>query len=163
MRRSALALGVTLSLAGCADIAQQSQVASPVGQRATAGVGDVVLRVEGRESMPNVFGRADIFGRTRTTGFTTIQYGGMQGNNVVLLRSGVTTQSDATTMNSTGDLVPTRQGTVYIPPAGANQTSVQQPNIPIVVDWRAHPAVPALGRTIVVESATPTALTYRIE
>jgi hypothetical protein len=64
----------------------------PRSQSAVAGVGDVVLRVEGRESMPNVFGRADIFGRTRTTGFTTTQYGGMQGKNVVLLRSGVTTQ-----------------------------------------------------------------------
>ncbi len=43
-----------------------------------------------------------LFGRTRPTGdFTTIQYGGMQGDKVVLLRGGLTTQSDATTMNST--------------------------------------------------------------
>ena len=41
--------------------------------------------VEGRESMPNVFGH----GRTRPTGFTTIQFGGMQGDKVVLLRGGV--------------------------------------------------------------------------
>lgn len=163
MGRRAISLVLALTVAGCADITQQSQLSSPVGQRATAGVGDVVLRVEGRESMPNVFGRADIFGRTRTTGFTTIQYGGMQGKNVVLLRGGVTTQSDATTMNTTGDLVNTRQGAVYIPPTGATQTSVSQPTLPIVVDWKTRPTVPALGKTIVIEDATPTALTYRIE
>ena len=39
--------------------------------------------------MPNVFGRADVFGRTRPTGFTTIQFGGMRGDKVVLLRGGV--------------------------------------------------------------------------
>jgi hypothetical protein len=84
-------------------------VSTPVGQSLTAGVGDVVLRAEGRENMPNIIGRADLFGRTRPTGFTTIQYGGMQGNKVVLLRAGVTTQSDATTMNSTPLIVPTQQ------------------------------------------------------
>jgi hypothetical protein len=163
MRPRSLALVLALAVAGCADIRQESQVATPVGQSTVAGVGDVVLRVEGRESMPNVFGRADLFGRTRTTGFTTIQYGGMQGKNVVLLRSGVTTQSDATTMNSTGDLVNTPHGAVYIPPAGSTQTSVSQPAIPIVVDWKAQPAVPALGKTIIIENATPTALTYRVQ
>jgi hypothetical protein len=163
MLRRSMALVLALTVTGCADIRQQNQISSPVEQSAVAGVGDVVLRVEGRENMPNVFGRADIFGRTRTTGFTTIQYGGMQGKNVVLLRSGVTTQSDATTMNSTGDLVNTPHGAVYIPPAGSTQTSLSQPTIPIVVDWKANPAVPALGKTIIIEAATPTALTYRIE
>jgi hypothetical protein len=87
---------LSLLLASCGSIEQQSRISTPVGQTLTAGVGDVVLRSEGRESMPNAFGNADIFGRTRPTGFTTIQYGGMQGDKVVLLRSGVVTQSDAT-------------------------------------------------------------------
>jgi hypothetical protein len=39
--------------------------------RLTAGVGDVVLWAEGRENMPNILGRADLFCRTRPTGFTT--------------------------------------------------------------------------------------------
>jgi hypothetical protein len=43
------------------------------------------------------------------------------------------------------------------------QTSATQPTIPIIVDWKTTPAVPALGKTIVIESASPTALIYRIE
>jgi hypothetical protein len=50
---------------------KQSFTATPVGQPLTAGVGDVVLRMDGRESMPNIFGNADIFGRTRPTVFAT--------------------------------------------------------------------------------------------
>jgi hypothetical protein len=65
---------------------------------------------------------------------------------IVLIRSGVTTQSDASTVN-----------------AGTFSTSAQQPNIPIVVDWKRDPRIPASGRVIVVETATPTSLTYHIE
>jgi hypothetical protein len=142
-------LGVVVlgaALVGCAAVQQQSISATPVGQPLVAGVGDVVLRMDGRESMPNVFGNADILGRTRPTGFATVQYGGMQGGKVVLLRSGVVTQSDATTMNSTPLIVPTQQttsvygtvgsnpvsattttsGVAYIPPVGSTSTSSQQ-------------------------------------
>ena len=159
-----LALAFFAGFSGCAPIQQQGNISTPVAQRLVAGVGDVVLRAEGRESMPNVFGAADIFGRTRPTGFETVQFGGLQGNKVVLLRSSVTTQSDATTMNSSGMVLSTQQrGVVYIPPAGSTSTSMQNPTIPVVVDWRANPRVPALGRTIVIEDANAMALSYRIE
>ena len=108
---AALGIAVALMLAGCGSIQQQTNLSTPAVQNLTAGVGDVVLRAEGRESMPNAFGGADLFGRARSTGYTTIQYGGMQGNKVVLLRAGVTTQSDATTMNSTPLIVPTQTQT----------------------------------------------------
>lgn len=172
-----------VSFSGCAPIQQQTNISTPVAQRLVAGVRDVVLRAEGRENMPNVFGQADIFGRTRPTGFETVQFGGLQGDKVVLLRSSVTTQSDATTMNSTGMVLPTQQrstlrgnvgttpiaatattsGSVYIPPVGSTSTNMQNPTIPVVVNWRANPRVPALGRTIVIEDANATALVYRIE
>jgi hypothetical protein len=172
-----------LVITSCAPVQQQSSISSPIGQTLSAGVGDIVLRAEGRESMPNAFGNADIFGRTRPAGFTTIQFGGMQSNKVVLLRSGVTTQSDATTMNSTPLIVPTAQqsttsgnigstpisatttttGAAYIPARGSTSVSSEQPTIPIVVDWRANPRIPAEGKTIVIEAATPVSLTYRIE
>ena len=174
---------LSLLLASCVPIEQQTIVSTPIGQSLTAGVGDVVLRAEGRENMPNILGRADLFGRTRPTGFTTLQYGGMQGNEVVLLREGVTTQSDATTMNSTPLIVPTQQqsmisgnvggapvsatttttGMAYIPPSGSTSVNSSQPTIPIVVDWHTNPRVPAAGRVIVIEAATPTQLIYRIE
>jgi hypothetical protein len=171
-----------VGLSACAPVQQQSFTATPVRQPLIAGVGDVVLRTDGRESMPNIFGNADIFGRTRPTGFATVQFGGMQGEKVVLLRSGVT-QSDATTMNSTPLVVPTQQttsvygtvgsrpvygtsttsGVTYIPPVGSTSTSSQQPTIPILVDWRSNQRVPALGKTIVIEAANSTSMTYHIE
>jgi hypothetical protein len=155
---AAFGIALALTLASCGSVQQQTNLSTPVAQNLTAGVGDVVLRAEGRESMPNAFGSADIFGRTRSTGFTTIQYGGMQGNKVVLLRAGVTTQSDATTMNSTPLIVPTQQqtnisgsvgmtpvsatattsGTAYIPARGSTSVSSAQPTIPIIVDWTAN-------------------------
>ena len=150
-------------VAGCAQVSQQQNVTTPVGQSMTAGVGDVILRVEGRESLPNVVGGADIFGRTRPTGFTTIQYGGIQSGKVVLLRSGVVTQSDATTMNTTGDVIETHHGALYVPPTGSTQTSVSQPTIPIIVDLKTTQSVPALGKTILIETASPTSLRYQIQ
>lgn len=162
-----------LPLVSCSPIQQQTQLSTPLSQSLVAGVGDVVFRAEGRENMPNAFGASDIFGRTRSTGFTTIQYGGIQGNKVVLLRSGVVTQSDATTTNSTAVILPTQQrsvmsgsvgntpvsatsttnGMVYIPAAGSTSTNMQQPTIPILVDWKSNPRVIVLGHSIVVEAA----------
>lgn len=176
-------LFLAVTLTACAAVEQSTVVATPMSRSLVAGVGDVVLRAEGRESMPNAFGKADVFGRTRPTGLTTIQFGGMQGNKVVLLRSGITTQSDATTMNSSPMVVPTQsqtqlsgtvgarqiQGTAsttgmsYIPASGSTSVSVPQGMIPIVVDWRTSPRVPVLGRTIVIESADPNSLSYRVE
>jgi hypothetical protein len=178
-----LVSSIAAILVGCAPVQQQSIISTPVGQSMTAGVGDVVLRMEGRESMPNAFGNADIFGRTRPTGLATVQFGGMQGDKVVLLRSGVVTQSDATTMNSTGLVVPVQEhttisgvsgnrpfygtatstGVAYVPPSGSTSVNSQQPTIPILVDWRSNQRVPALGKTIVIEAANSTSMTYHVE
>jgi hypothetical protein len=182
MKSTWFAAMLSIGLGNCAAVQQKTVVSTPIGQSLTAGVGDVVLRAEGRESMPNIFGRADLFGRTRPTGFTTVQYGGMQGDKIVLLREGVTTQSDSTTMNSTPLIVPNQQQTVttgnigrtpvaatstttgmtYIP-AGSTSVSSAQPMIPMIIDWRANPRVPAVGKVIVIEAATPTSLVYRVE
>jgi hypothetical protein len=40
---------------------------------------------------------------------------------------------------------------------------MQQPSIPIEVDWHRNPRVPMAGRTIVIEAADTTSLTYHIE
>lgn len=124
-------------LSGCAPIQEQTVVATPLAQKQTAGVGDVILRADTSESLPNVFGRADLYGRTRSTGYLTIQFAGMEGDKVMLVRSGVTTQSDAST----------------VAPASTSVASAQ-PTIPFAVDWHKNPRVPAAGRTIVIEAAT---------
>jgi hypothetical protein len=112
--------------------------------------------------LPNVFGRADIWGRTRSTGLIVVQYGGLQGGKAVLLRSGIATQSDATTMDS-GVFVADRNNAVYIPPRTPNVTALQQASIPIEVDWHKNPRVPIGGQTIVVESADASSIVYHLE
>ncbi len=151
-----------IALCACAPIQQTTNLATPIGQPLRAGVGDVVLRAEGRENLPNVFGRADIFGRTRSTGLIVVQYGGLQNGKAVLLRSGIATQSDATTMDS-GVFVANQNSAVYVPPRTANVTALQQPSIPIEIDWRKNPRVPIGGQTIVVESADANSIVYRLE
>jgi hypothetical protein len=56
----------------------------------------------------------------------------------------------------------TTSGT-FVPPAGSTSINTRQPTIPILIDWRANPRVPMLGRTIVIESADAISLVYRVE
>ena len=72
-----------------------------------AGVGDVVLRVEKTEPLPNVFGGPDIFGRRRPTGVDMIQFMGLRDGKAVFVRSGVAIQSNATTLTESPRYVPT--------------------------------------------------------
>jgi hypothetical protein len=180
MRWGVLLAAVTL--AGCQSIETSSKISEPLGRSLTAGVGDVVLRVDKRENMPNIFGKADLFGRTRPVGADVVQYAGMQDGKVVFIRSGVSISSTATTMNSTPLIVPTvsestvngsvgrtdvqgtitQRGTMYIPARGGETTSIPTASFPIVVDWHADPRLPIAGQTIVIDDATPTQVTYHI-
>jgi hypothetical protein len=68
MRAVALVvLGVVLATAACSPIEQQATLARPAvaGRAYIAGVGDTVLDLKQTQSLPNVAGKADIFGRTR--------------------------------------------------------------------------------------------------
>lgn len=173
----------TAILSSCAPIQHSAEISQPVGQLMTAGVGDTILRIDERKSLPNAFGRADIFGRTTTTGLTVVQYGGISGTKIVLIRSGTAIQSNETTMNRTPLILPTQQsttvsgmvgatpvygnattsGVAYAPPTGAQGYSQQEPTISIPVDWHHNPRVPVEGRVIVIEAVTPISLQYRIE
>jgi hypothetical protein len=159
---AAAAIACCVVLGACAPLQQTTNLATPIGQSVRVGVGDVVLRAEGRESLPNAFGGADIFARTRSTGLVLVQYGGLRNGKAVLLRSGITTRSDATTMDS-GLFVADRNNAVYIPPRAPNVTALQQASIPIEIDWRKSPRVPMGGQTIVVESADATSIVYHLE
>src|SRR5262245_5603024 len=169
-----------LALGGPGQAQQTTRMTTPVGQMLRVGVGDVIIHAETREPLPNVFGAPDIFGRTRPTGLVTVQYGGIQGGRAVLLRSSIAVQYHAQTMDLTGGLIPTQRpngipgtgggmavgtssGMIYLPPRGANVSQFQQPTIPIEVDWRKNPRVPMVGRTLVIQHADSTSITFRIE
>jgi hypothetical protein len=166
MRNIAIIISLAVS-AACAPIQQTANISTPIGQSLRAGVGDEIIRAEGRENLPNVFGRSDIFARTRPTGSTVVTYGGLMYGKAVLLRSGVVTQSDATTMDGLGTATviggQNSATAIYAAPRSPNVTSKQQPSIPIEVNWHRNPRVPIAGRTIVIEAADATSIAYHIE
>lgn len=118
----------------CAPIKQTSELAQPVGQVLQVGIGGTVLTVNSEKSLPNAFGKADIFGRTTPSGVTTIQFMGSDGSVVHFLRSSVVISSDATTMNSTPTVIPnvgttTTTGTVGMVPYSSTSTTYGPPTV----------------------------------
>jgi len=93
-----LAVGM---LAGCASIQHKTTMHQPYGEVRTVGVGDVVVKFTTEKSLPNVFGKADIFGRTTPTSTTTVIFEGVKEGKVYFSRRSIDIETGATTMNST--------------------------------------------------------------
>lgn len=104
-RVKSLPLLMVALLAGCASIEHRTSVAVPVGVEKAAGVGDVVFKATAEKSLPNAFGRADVFGRTTPTGLTTVIYEGLRGEKVVFSRASTDIDTGATTMNSSSIVI----------------------------------------------------------
>ena len=148
-----------------------------------AGIGDIVLRVETSEALPNVFGKPDIFGRTRPTGVDILQFAGLREERVVFVRTGVSIQSGATTMTESPRYMPlnrfstfsgnvgntqifgsgTSTGGIWVPPRGSSSTAMQLPAIEIEVDWQKDPVIVMNGKRLVIRSVTATTLTYAVD
>ena len=101
---------ITLStlIVSCGSIDQSTKVrtsGSTFKGNIIAGKGDVVLEVIRQEDMPNAFGKADLFGRKRDVGTTSVVYLGLNENNAVFLRRDVDISSSKTTMNSSPTVI----------------------------------------------------------
>jgi hypothetical protein len=135
MRALALVVvGVALAAAACSPIEQQATLARPAvaGRAYVAGVGDTVLDLKQTQSLPNVAGKADIFGRTRDAGRVIVRFVGLDGNQAVFIRQDVVIQSNETTMSQTPLVLPNYQtstvtGNVGTVPISATQTTVGTP------------------------------------
>lgn len=96
MTRTIAVLGAMLALvAACNPIEQQSSLVKPpaTGKPYLAGVGDIVMDLKRLESLPNVAGKADVFGRTRDTGRVTVRLVSLEGNRAVFVRQDVTIEA----------------------------------------------------------------------
>ncbi len=102
MRNLSGGLLITLT-AACASVEQHGVVNRPINAEAFASVGDIVLRVDVQENLPNLFGRADIYGRKRDRGFSEVRFMGLSPNGrSVFRRRDVDIQTNETTMNTMG-------------------------------------------------------------
>ena len=121
---------VALSSAACGSIEQKTELSRPVapGQTLIAGVGDAVIDLKLTQSLPNAFGRADVFGRTRSAGRIVVRYLGAQGERAYFARQDVLIDSNETTMSRSPLIVPnvqqsTMSGYVGTVPVTASQTT----------------------------------------
>jgi hypothetical protein len=123
-------LAVAALLSACGAIEQQSSLVRPAvaGRPYVAGVGDTVMDLKLTESLPNVFGKADLYGRTRDAGRVTVRLVGLDGDQAVFVRQDVVIQSNETTLSQGPMVLPTYQsstmsGTIGTAPVSATRNT----------------------------------------
>jgi hypothetical protein len=155
-----------------------------------AGVGDTIAEVDTRESLPNIAGKADIFGRTRPTGKIVITYLGLEEGRAVFERLNIRMQSNATTMNSSPMVIPQTSTTTYrkhdiqrdlfgwratssgsatttappivLPPSGSQTQVVSSAPIRYYLDFPNDRQLFIDKNVIMIEDATSSTVRYRI-
>ncbi len=94
---------------------QSTSISQPENKETYVSIGDVLVKVALRESLPNAFGGADIFGRKRDRGYVEIRYMGLDGDGrAVFRRRTVDIYSNETTMSRSG----MRFGSATVTPNG---------------------------------------------
>lgn len=150
-------------LGGCASVQEYSTVKTPLGRTLRASQGQVVLRVEKARDLPNVMGRADIFGEKVAAGHEGLRYMGMLDDKTLLLHlHEVSVQSSETTMSRRGivgpGLAPVGAGLTQL--GGTSRASERTHEIRhSLTDRRVFEHA---GITVTIIDATPTQLTYRL-
>ncbi|MCH8173308.1 MAG: hypothetical protein IIA70_08400 [Proteobacteria bacterium] len=171
-------------ISACSQIEQSSKIFQPTETRLIAGVGDTVVNIEKEKNLPNVFGKADIFGRKTPTGRITIIYLGVNDGKAVFLRRWTDIETGATTMNSTPIIVQNSQttrhsgtiggvrysgtsvtdsGPVVIPPNTPEAKVIDQGGMQIFVELNDGSGEFFVeGRTIKIENADSSHVVYFI-
>ncbi|MCE5973427.1 hypothetical protein LZA78_08045 [Sinirhodobacter sp. WL0062] len=181
-------LSSILLLAGCQEIEPSSTVKAGgvrVGDNLVAGRGDAVLEVVSQESLPNAFGGADVFGRTRPTGTTALIFISGTRSTATFLRRDVSISSQKTTMNSTPIMIggnsqtyhtgnigylpysgtsTTYRAPVFLPPNTPSDMITGVREITIRVPTRAGAnSVSIAGHVLTVISASENQVTYTLQ
>lgn len=184
MRQSIVILSVLAVASACAPITEHAFVKQPIGRPLEAGVGDTILTIKTEKSLPNVLGRADLFGRTTPTGLVSVQFLGVEGSVATFVRHGVDIETGATTMNSTPLIIPNTSQTTFsgfaggrpvmgtattyatptvIPAHPPEVERLPQSDVVIRVDLNKENGFVVAGKRIRILSATPGSLSYRID
>jgi hypothetical protein len=171
LRGSCIAL--LLTAASCATVEQHNASSRAIGSDGFVSVGDVVLRVEVTEDLPNAFGRADVFGRNRNRGFSEVRYMGVNSSGYAVFRTrDVDVVTNENTMNRTG----LRTATVLAEPSGNGVvasgvgTQTPPPSVQVVdpdtveftLDLSRGNVVTMRDRTILVHEATNNGVRFTV-
>ena len=160
------------ALAACAPLQQSHVLDKHKDTELTAGLGDIILRVSIKENLPNIYGRADIFGRTRDRGFSELRYMGMANEMPVFRRRDVEIITNETVMSRAG----LTTSVINVQPAGAGVVAygvgtrptsatigvVPPDTIEFGLDLRQSRTVTIRGHKIEIIEATSTSIRYII-
>lgn len=100
-RKIAAIAVLVVSFAGCSPIEQSTITLQANDTALTAATGQPVLQVIQLQSLPNLFGKADLYGRRTPTGAVTVTYAGLRDGQAVFTLRTIAIVTGATTMNST--------------------------------------------------------------
>jgi len=175
---------LALSVAACGSIKETARVSAPENKELVAGIGDQVLTVELQESLPNIFGKADVFGRKRAKGRIVVTYAGLRDGKALFERTDIDVISNATTMNSgafisnnsqttfnaastNGTMVSgtatTTGGGTYVPGTSSDRVAGSRGRlIEIPLQSNGNAELVVSGKEIVIISATAGRLRYKI-
>jgi hypothetical protein len=99
MRTNIVVVIAALALSSCGQVERRQQLTENSGKVTTVPVGGAIATINKEKDLPNVFGRADIFGRKVDTGFIKIVYKGRDPNGAILVEQvDVDIQSNASVL-----------------------------------------------------------------
>ena len=159
-------------LVGCAPVEKHAQLDQPQGLELMAGIGDVLLRVDVKEDLPNLWGRADLYGRTRDRGFSELRYMGLVGGKAIFRRRDIEIMTNETTMSRSGfgttmvSAQPAGQGFVAygVSTRAPDATTQALPpdTIEFMLDLQLTRTLVIRGHTIEIIEASPGLIKYMI-
>lgn len=170
------ALGLALS--GCAQIQTYEHLEQPVNTTQSTHVGGAVFKLDREKDLPNIFGKADLYGRKVDAGHLEVRYLGMLKDERLAFRIvEVDTRSNETTMSRTGVGFANTQAQVQETPGGAygqastvytvppeGETVYMPPEVTqFVLDPRERRELTIEGVRFTILAADPYTLEYQLE
>jgi hypothetical protein len=175
---------VAALVSGCGDPNvrnAQLLTSGPAGSVKTAGTGDMVMDIKITRPLPNLFGRADVFGRTTDAGRVLVRYVGNEGERAAFVRQDIIIQSNETTMSRTPLVLPSASTTTTSGVVGSYAVSAQQTTTgyvvvpptpaqmsagalqPVMLYARPGGSLSVEGRTLTVHSMGDSTIQYSVQ
>jgi hypothetical protein len=169
---------VAFTIGGCAQVQQRQQLAEPIGLVMRTPVGGTIATIYKDRDLPNVFGRADLYGRKVDAGFTKIVYRGRESDGSVLVEQiDIDLRSNASTLTRPPIInTPTQPAVLSSRESGmaygtsrtlsvaspADQVAISMPGAARFSVTKQRSLTLPTGQTVEFLSAEPHQLTFRI-
>ena len=91
---------MAMLVSGCATIQNYNNLEQPEGRILTASIGSTIFRMNKSSDLPNVYGKADLYGGKVDKGYTELKFKGVKENgNLILQITDINKSSTETTMD----------------------------------------------------------------